>query len=403
MCFPCLKILVPFLAAASLSSLAADKPAAAPAGEQIPVLAWGGPPQEETNAARYRELADAGFTHNFSGFSSMAAVQEALEVAQAAGLKQYVSLPELERTPENTVKALRGHPALAGYYLRDEPAAADFDKLGEWAKRIRAADADHPCYVNLFPNYAVDAQLGTGGYQQYLDAFIAKVPVTFISFDHYPVVGHALRPEWYENLEQVSAAAKKSGKPFWAFALAVAHDPYPIATLEHLRLQVFSNLACGAQGIQYFTYWTQKSSVWNFHEGPIGLDGKKTAVYDRVRQVNGEIKNLSAVFKDAVVSHAGHTGTLPRGTRAYQPVVPVEKMDTGGKGALISHLTKGTRRAVAVVNRDFLQALPLALTFDGTPGLREFRKDGTTVEITGREWKTTLTPGDMAVVVWDAR
>ncbi|HWB03304.1 MAG TPA: beta-galactosidase [Verrucomicrobiales bacterium] len=377
------------------------KPPAPP--ERIPVLAWGGPPQGETSAARYRELAEAGFTHNYSGFSSLEKMQEALDVAKAAGIKQFVSIPELEKSPEEVGRALRAHPALAGYYLRDEPSASDFEKLAAWAKRITAVDPDHPCYINLFPNYATPAQLGSATYREHLDVFIAKVPVPILSFDHYPVVGKSLRPEWYENLELVSAAARKSGKPFWAFALAVAHDPYPVATLEHLRLQVFSNLAYGAQGIQYFTYWTSKSDVWNFHEAPISVDGKKTVVYDRVRQVNDEIKNLSAVFKGATVSRPGHTGTLPRGTQAYQPAAPVTKVETSGTGAVISHLVKGAQRAVVLVNRDFLQPMPFTLTFDGTLGLREFRKDGTTADIAGREWKRDLAPGDIAVVVWDAK
>lgn len=392
---------VALLVLAGRSFAAATEPPASP--ERIPVLAWGGPPQGETTAARYKELAEAGFTHNYSGFSSMEKMRDALDVAKVAGIKQFVSIPELEKSPEEAVRALRAHPALAGYYLRDEPSASDFEKLAAWTKRITAVDADHPCYINLFPNYATPAQLGSATYQEHLDTFIAKVPVPILSFDHYPVVGKSLRPEWYENLELVSAAARKSGKPFWAFALAVAHDPYPVATLEHLRLQVFSNLAYGAQGIQYFTYWTSKSDVWNFHEAPIGVDGKKTVVYDRVRQVNDEIKNLSAVFKGATVSRPGHTGTLPRGTQAYQPEAPVTKVETGGTGAVISHLAKGTQRAVVVVNRDFLHPMPFTLTFDGTAGLREFRKDGTTADLTGREWKRNLAPGDIAVVVWDAK
>ena len=58
---------------------------------------------------------------------------------------------------------------------------------------------------------------------------------------------------------------------------------------------------------------------------------------------------------------------------------------------------------MAVGHRDFSQAMPLTLTFDGTAGLREFRKDGTTAEISGKEWKSTLAPGDMAVVVWEGK
>ena len=294
--------------------------AAEPAPEPtIPILAWAGPPSDQTNVERYRELAAAGFTHNFSGFSSAAAVADALEVAKATGVKLFISLPELEKTPEEIAARFQDHPALGGYYLRDEPPASLFPQLAAWARRIQAVDPVHPCYINLFPNYADAGQLAVPTYQEYVNRFVDAVPVSFLSFDHYPVVGDALRGSWYENLEIVQAAAQKAGKPFWAFVLSVAHGPYPIPTVEQLRVQAFSDLAYGAQCIQYFTYWTPQSKEWDFHEGPIAVDGKRTPTYDRVRQVNEEIRGLSPVFLGAKVLQLGHTGPLPKGTHAYEP------------------------------------------------------------------------------------
>ena len=404
-----LRFLSPAIKARSLAGLlvmlglTCSAAGAPPSPGRIPILAWGGPPESETSAARYRELADAGFTHNFSGFSSIAKMTEALNVAQAAGIMQFVSIPELEKSPEDVARRLKEHPALAGYYLRDEPPASEFEKLGAWAQRIVAVDPAHPCYLNLFPNYATVEQLGTATYPEYVAQFIAKIPVKFISFDHYPVTGDSLRAEWYENLEQVSSAAREAGKPFWAFALAVAHNPYPVATLAHLRLQVFSNLAYGAQGIQYFTYWTSKSDVWNFHEAPIGTDGKKTVVYDRVKQVNSEIRGLTPVFLHSKVLHHDHTGALPRGTHAYKPEAPLAGIKTEAAGALVSHLANGKRRFLAIVNRDFLKDMPLTVTLDGSAKVSEFGKNGTTEEISGREWTRSLAPGDIAVLTWEAK
>ena len=289
------------------------------AADTIPILAWHGPPANHTNAERYRELADAGFTDNFSGFPNADAVERALEIGRATGIRLWISLPELHTDPEGTVKRFKDHPALAGYYLRDEPGAGDFPALAAWAKKIQAIDAAHPCYINLFPNYANAGQLGVATYQNYVDRFIADVPVPFVSFDHYPVVGTSLRGEWYENLEIISKGAAAAKKPFWAFVLAVAHHPYPIATLEHLRLQAFSNLAYGAQVIQHFTYWTPEGTSWNFHKAPIEKDGTRTEVYERVKQLNAEIRALSPVFRGAKVVKLGHLGPLPRGTRAFQP------------------------------------------------------------------------------------
>jgi hypothetical protein len=370
------------------------------APERIPVLAWAGPPQAETNAERYRELAEAGFTHNYSSFADADAMQVALDVAHAAGIRQFIHIPELESAPEKTAERFKAHPALAGYYLRDEPSAADFSKLAEWTKRIQAVDAVHPCYINLFPNYANAGQLGTATYQEHLDRFVKEVPVPWISFDHYPVVGKTVRGEWYENLEQVRATAKAAMKPFWAFALAVAHDPYPVATLEHLRLQVFSNLAYGAQGIQYFTYWTLKSPHWNFHEGPINTDGKRTPVYDRVKQLNSEIRALSPVFLGAEVTQVSHTGNAPRGTRAFEAEAPIVALNTGNAGALVSHLNKNGLRYVVIVNRDLHATMPLMVKFEPGVKVSEFRKDGAAHPLTATDYSSEVSPGDVRILSW---
>ena len=223
---------------------------------EIPIVAWYGIPAEESTVARYQELKESGITYNLTFFPNMESMEKALRIAQKTGVKLFVACPELKSSTEETVKRFMKHPALAGYMLRDEPGRSDFPELGEWVRKIRAVDDNHFCYLNLFPNYANEQQLGTKTYQEHVDLFIAEVPVQKLSFDHYPVVGDSLRYNWYENLEIISEAARKAGKPFWAFSLSVAHGPYPVPTIPQMRLQVYSDLAYGAQGIQYFTYWT---------------------------------------------------------------------------------------------------------------------------------------------------
>jgi hypothetical protein len=45
----------------------------------FPILAWGGPPQDQTTVERFRELAGCGFTWNYSGYSTDEAVATALD------------------------------------------------------------------------------------------------------------------------------------------------------------------------------------------------------------------------------------------------------------------------------------------------------------------------------------
>jgi hypothetical protein len=368
---------------------------------RIPVLAWIGPPPNETTLERYCELADCGFTHSFTGFPDAASAAGALDVAGGAGVKLFLSCPDLHQKPEETVRRFKQHPALGGWFLRDEPSAADFPALADWVRKIQSVDPDRPIYINLFPNYASEGQLGCKTYREHVERFVKEVPVPVISFDHYPVVGATLRPEWYENLEIIAGAARSVAKPFWAFSLSVAHGPYPVPTLAHLRLQVFSDLAYGAQAIQYFTYWTPKDSSWDFNTAPIDVGGKRTHVYDLVRKVNGEIRGLSPVFLGARVVRVGHLGDpIPRGTSPFAPEPPVKAVATGGAGALVSLLSSGPRRYLAVVNRQLAGPMALAIELDGSRRVERIGKDGGASAVEGGTLRTNVEPGDLAILGW---
>lgn len=367
---------------------------------QIPILAWYSIPPEQTTLWRYQELKETGITHNLSFFPDAETMSKALDTAQRAGIKMIVSCPELKTKTEETVRRFMNHPAIAGYMLRDEPNRTDFPELGEWAKKIRTVDNNHFCYLNLFPNYATEQQLGTKTYKEHVDLFIQEVPIQLLSFDHYPVLGDSLRTNWYENLEIISEAARKAGKPFWAFALSVAHGPYPIPTVAQLRLQVFSDLAYGAQGIQYFTYWTPYDSTWKFNNGPITLEGKRTVVYDRIKLVNSEIRNLSGVFLGASVISVSHTGNnIPAGTRSLVKLPdPIKVLKTQGTGSVVSVLKNGANSYLVVVNRDFRNPMKLSIECDAK--VKKVLKDGSVVPANVYQNSTEIDPGDIAIYMW---
>jgi|GEM_PF-177699 len=370
-------------------------------GRQIPVLAYYSIPVEETTVSRYQELKESGITHNLSFFPNAESASKALDIAQKAGIRMIVYCPELAANTEETVKRFMNHPAVVGYLLRDEPRRNEFPELGKFARKIREVDDIHFCYLNLFPNYATEQMLGTKTYKEYVDRFIEEVPVQILSFDHYPTYGDSLSAKWYENLEIFSQAARKAGKPFWAFALSYAWDPFPIPTVANLRLQVFSNLAYGAQGIQYFTYWTPNDSAGKlFNNAPITLEGKRSVVYDRIKLVNGEIKNLSGVFLDARVISVAHTGSIiPVGTKPLENLPPpIKALKTEGIGAVVSVLENGANSYLVVVNRDFKNSMKLSIECD--PKVKKVLKDGSVVPANAYVSTLVIDPGDIAIYTW---
>lgn len=382
---------------------------------EIPVLAWVGIPEKETTIERFKELKESGININYSYYSNVEAVEKALDIAGKTGVKLMPYCPELQSEPEKTVKRLMKHPAFYGYHLRDEPHARDFPELGDWMKRIQAIDKQHPCYINLFPNYGKPERFFEKGYilppgkdiyEEYVNAFLKDVPVSFISFDHYPVIENdgirTLRPEWYKNLEIIAAASKKSGLPFWAFARSVAYGRSPVSTLAEIRLQLYSNLAYGAQGLQYFTYWTPDiNSRWDFHHAPIDLEGRRTAMYDRISEVNRIIQHLAGVFLDARLVWAAHTGKrIPQGTRRIARLPdPVKMLETSDSGAVVSLLEKGNRQFFVIVNRDFQNTMKLTIVTDES--VKKILKDGTLVPANAYARSLEVDPGDMALYTWE--
>ena len=376
---------------------------------EIPILAWYSIPANETTVERYQEMKEAGINHSLSFFSNIDEMQKALDVAEKVGVKMLVACPELKKETEKTVNRFKNHPAVAGYHLIDEPNISLFPELSAWAKKIQSVDNKHFCYVNLFPNFADSMQLGTKNYKEYVQEYIKQIPVQFVSFDYYPVMKDRLSKTWYENLELIAAESKKAGLPFWAFALTTNYDNDHVTpqTIAAMRLQIYSNLAYGAQGIQYFTYWSATSvnapSGEDQRGAPISSTGKRSVVYDRVKQMSREIQNLSGVFLGSKVISVRHTGLgkIPAGTiRLTSLPKAVKVLDTNGAPAIVSVLEKGENCFLVVVNKDFLNSINL--TVFGNESFKKVLKDGTVVPASAYESSLVLDPGDVAVFMFPA-
>jgi len=394
--------------------------------EKIPIMAWHG--VKEQTVARYLELKECGIDYNFTFHSNVEDLSLALDAAKAMGIKTIIYCPELISEPEKIVNRFKEHPALAGYFLNDEePIDSDFKNLGKLARRIQAVDNEHFCYVNLF---GMSSELEESIYRKYLQSCINEVSVQFLSFDIYPIqLNEGVRflySGWYRNLEVISDEARKSGKPFWAFALTTSHNTrwgnYPIPTIADLRLQVYSNLAYGAQGIQYFTYWTpsiiaeaMESFSEYFHDGPI-YNGIKTATWHTAQEMSMEIKALSNVFFGAQVIKVEHIATnalgkeepVPAGTTRFDfanrlaEASIIKKFNTIGEtNALVSFLKNGNKCYMVIINCNLEGGDNVTFRINGGIGLKLIKKDGKAVSAAFKSSKQTITPGDVLIYGWD--
>ncbi len=280
--------------------------------QEMPIIGYMGVPQTESTVERYREMKECGFNTNLAIFNGEKEVVQALQAAEAVGMKLIPYSNAYFVHPETSVPDTDGMTSLMAYLVFDEPYVKDFQTVRERMQGIEKAGATKPCYINLHPYYTLSLfqEMGLPSYDAYLKDCVSELNLPFISFDHYPIVNGAIRATWFDNLQMVRDESLKTGKPFWAFVLCTPHLVYTEPTLAQLRLQINVNLAYGAQAIQYYTYWQPTDPNVDYHDAPIDNKGNKTATYDKVKQVNEELKQVAPLFYQGEITRVEHTNRL---------------------------------------------------------------------------------------------
>lgn len=332
------------------------------AEEEMPIIAYWGVPDTMSYERCFQDFSECGFTVSIYPYHSQELLVKACRIAEKYGVKIIGTCPEIHDVPEHAAQSLRQEKGFLGYMIQDEPSLPEISERQKEIERINATDSLHLFYINLLPYYRKDWFLNSAqvdNYQAYVKAASAT-SCQQISFDYYPITTEGMRGFWYYNLELVHKESQSANKPFWGFALSVPHSVYPQPTIGSLRLQVYSNLAYGAQGIQYFTYWTpEPTDDFDYHDAPIGLDGKKTKTYKLVQQMNRELKTVAKLFYGAKILSVHHLGAIPEGTsqlNATPPNLLLLKIK-GHKGAVISQFEKDGHHYMAIVNKSYEEKL----------------------------------------------
>ncbi len=325
----------------------------------FPVMAWDGPPNDP---AVFKKMHDCGFT--VAGFVPPAA----LDACYAAGLKAIVSDPRTSgydwpRVDSKIARArvtelineVRNHPAVFGYYLRDEPSARFFPGLATVSSVVKELHPGVWPYINLFPNYADAGQLGTATYDEYVEKFVKECQPPVLSYDHYAIFeGGGLRGEYFGNLESIRRAAVKHDLPFWQIVLSLGCLNYREPTPVDMRLQVYTSLAYGARGIAYFKYFTP--AVGNFRGGPIDQFGNENPMWQTMRQVNLQIGKLAPTLLKLKSDRVYHFSAVPTGCTGPDDKSLVESI--GGPMLVGDFTHENGDRYIMVVNKDVAGSVP---------------------------------------------
>jgi hypothetical protein len=362
-------------------------------------MAWNSPPNDPAVLKRMR---DCGLT--VAGFVPPAA----LDNCRAAGLKAIVSDARVSdydwknvdpaaarRRVTELIGQVRHHPAVYGYYLRDEPSADFFPGLATVAGVVKELHPGAWPYVNLFPTYAEPWQLATPTYEAYLEKFVEVCKPPVLSYDHYALLeGGGMRGDYFANLEAVRRVAVKHDLPFWNILQSTASMNYREVSAADLRFQVYTSLAYGARGIAYFTYFAPQ--VGSYRMAPVDQFGHETDTWRWMQNVNLQIEKLGPTLLKLKSDRVYHFGAVPAGCTGPDDKSLVKAI---GGSMLVGDFTHadGTRY-VLVVNKDLARSIPGWPQFRTPPAKVELVSPYTGAAVPFEGEQVWLAPGQGALL-----
>jgi hypothetical protein len=330
------------------------------APKDFAVMAWGGSPSDPE---QLRGMREAGL--NISGFCHVGDIER----VRAAGLTCFVSDKRIESfsAPDEEIrhaiaalkKEIGDNPAALGFYLHDEPDAAMMPGLGKLAMLLREAMPDKWPYVNLFPYRVAPKILGTSDYDSYVRMLVKAIGQPFLSYDNYSLVNGEMLDYFYTNLEIIRRLSLETGTPFWNCILANSHFNYMEPSDATFNLQVYSTMAYGGRGIQYFTYFAPE--VGNYRLAAVDPFGNRTPTWDMLRRINNQIHALAptliglhstGVYHYPDVPEQGQPLSASKLVRSVEMTQRYVRPPTGGRLLIGEFEDSGHRPYFLIVNKD---------------------------------------------------
>ena len=234
------------------------------------------------------------------------------------------------------------HPALFDYYVFDEPNVEAYPALAAVSRKLEELDPSHPPYINLFPNYANEQQLGTASYDDYVERYINTVKPYNVSWDHYHFMNSESKKDetvtfkserdrlifenaylttdragFFDNLECVRRHSLAAGLPYMNIVLLIEHGPYRNLTEEEIRFEAMQSLCYGCNGLSWFGYWSIKYTEFWHPANPMVDNGKRLKHYYDVKKANADFHALGDEIGDRKSVAVFHGNDTSEGTVCF--------------------------------------------------------------------------------------
>lgn len=321
----------------------------------------------------FRKLADAGLTM-VTIETDEEQWQEQIARAGQAGLRvlailigraeSYYNHPDTDTRLSEAVNWLKYRPEVVAYHVFDEPGVQHAPMLKMIKDRVEELDPTRPVYINFGPEASTE-WMGVPTYYEYVNLLVDYLELKQISYDQYPIFPGRIQENWHKCLGIIADAAKRRGIDFWAFAASCwINKEAPTQLRErpntyNLLLQIYTNLAYGAQTIQYFTI--QDYGGTDF--APIMRDGTWTEAYDYLKEANLQMQKRAFVFTGCNVTkirRAGDSATIGDMISVLDYPAQIKNI-TVPWSATVSFIENNGNEYIAVVNDYWSAEQPLSI------------------------------------------
>lgn len=326
-----------------------------------------------------REWKDLGITVGFSfrydpKEDSRDAMIELIEACEQLGLRLIVYDLRVYSPPENfseeeyaaQVKAAAEdfgkYPAVAGFYLGDEPSKAQFERYRR-AIAVLSSVTDKPAFMNFS---WCDAHLkdfsGREEYAAFLTRFVRETGLKLVANDRYSCL-HAREYEpgflelgtdkYFADLNLFRKVACACGVRYWTSLCSVGHWMYRTPDETDIRWQINTAVAHGAEGIQWFFLYQHRFAD-DYYSYPVDIYGEKSEVYGYLRRHCRTLNDHTAAeLGDARFSRVWHTEKSYGGTPLLQRGdAEIFVCSDHGQCGIVSEFTDGPQKRYLLVNGD---------------------------------------------------
>ena len=311
------------------------------------------------------------------------------------------------------ISKLLKHNALHSIYIWDEPSMDRLDEVTDLVTKTRAwqkhLGTDKKLYINLFPTYATNKQLGTDDYHKYVETFVQLSDV--VSGDYFFVRNYnnkteistkthfpksEITPEnLYIFLRELFDASKKYNKPLWLWMVTAQHNEFAYLDDISMRLQFNIGYIVGAELMQF---WTARSAIpeeihggtYDYDATPILRDYTKGESFEMAKTyLHTVAPKLNEIFDKCTVIDFGK---VDQNTPTISEEVP---FDSGTNDIYWNKMEDGDKNKYwTVMNFNAFDTITVKVKRGYTFYNKNFKEE----IVKKTEVEVTLLPGELLII-----